>query len=193
MTVPSSTAERLPRRIGPTPNPGVAAAYRTESPLAPTDLWLAGNEGRAPEDFAVVTKGSELGRYPNTHSLTAKIAERHVVDEASVLVTAGADDGLLRLALAYLAEGREIVLPTPTFVMIERYARLAGGTVVTVDWPAGTAYPTDAVIAAVTERTSLIAMVSPNNPTGGVAEISDLDRVAAAAPDALVIVDCAYA
>ncbi|QDV05997.1 Histidinol-phosphate aminotransferase [Planctomycetes bacterium Poly30] len=194
----SSTAdpERAIRRFGPTPNPGVASAYRVHAPLAPTDLWLAGNEGRAPEDAsnaALRFDSAALDRYPSTDALVTQIAQRYAVEEASVLVTAGADDGLLRLALAYLAEGREIVLPTPTFVMIERYARLAGGTVVTVDWPAGTPYPTQAVLAAVTERTSLVAMVSPNNPTGGIATPEDLAAVSEGAPHALVIVDCAYA
>ncbi|MEM8711214.1 MAG: TIGR01548 family HAD-type hydrolase, partial [Planctomycetota bacterium] len=121
------------------------------------------------------------------------VADRFGIDPARVLVTAGADDGLLRLALAYLAEGREIVLPKPTFVMIERYARLAGATVCEVAWAPGAPYPTDAVIAAITPATSLIAIVSPNNPTGAVATAEDVRRVADAAPEAVIIVDCAYA
>ncbi len=144
-------------------------------------------------DFAVEAPGAALGRYPSPERLTGQIAARFDLEPGNVLVTAGADDGLLRLALAYLAEGREIVLPTPTFVMIERYAQLAGGTVIRVDWPAGAAYPTDAVLAAVTEHTSLIAVVSPNNPTGNVADPVDLRRLASAAPHTLLVVDGAYA
>ncbi len=189
---PGARAASAPVRPGPAPNAGVRPAYTTATPSAPIDLWLAGNEGRAPEGFAVEIKGDELGRYPSSAELSSKIAQRHGVDPRQVLVTAGADDALLRLALAYLDQGREIVLPSPTFVMIERYAELAGGTVVRVDWPAGTGYPTDAVLAAMGPRTSLVAMVTPNNPTGDVATEDDLERVAAAAPDALVVVDCAY-
>lgn len=178
---------------GPRPNPGVRVAYRTARPLAPCDLWLAGNEGRPPASLDAPVPAEELGRYPSSSALEALVAERFAVDPARTLVTAGADDGLLRLALAFLAPGRELVLPTPTFEMIPRYAALAGGDVVEVPWEDGVAYPVDAVLAAVTPRTSLIAVVSPNNPTGAVASPEDLRRLSEAAPDALLIVDQAYA
>ncbi len=183
----------LAPRPGPAPNAGVRRAYSTAAPTAPIDLWLAGNEGRLPEGLTVPGSGEGLDRYPSSAELSRTIAARHGVDPSQVLVTAGADDALLRLALAYLDQGREIVLPSPTFVMIERYAELAGGTVVRVDWPAGTGYPTEAVVRAITPRTSLVAMVSPNNPTGDVASKNDLDQVTAAAPGALIVVDGAYA
>lgn len=178
---------------GPRPNPGVRVAYRTARPLAPCDLWLAGNEGRPPASLDAPVPAEELGRYPSSSALEALVAERFAVDPARTLVTAGADDGLLRLALAFLAPGRELVLPTPTFEMIPRYAALAGGDVVEVPWEDGAAYPVDAVLAAVTPRTSLIAVVSPNNPTGAVASPEDLRMLSEAAPDALLIVDQAYA
>ena len=178
---------------GPRPNPGVRVAYRTARSLAPCDLWLAGNEGRPPARLDAPLPAEELGRYPSSSALEALVAERFAVDPARTLVTAGADDGLLRLALAFLAPGRELVLPTPTFEMIPRYAALAGGDVVEVPWEDGAAYPVEAVLAAITPRTSLIAVVSPNNPTGAVASPEDLRRLSEAAPDALLIVDQAYA
>ncbi len=178
---------------GPRPNPGVRVAYRTARSLAPCDLWLAGNEGRPPARLDAPLPAEELGRYPSSSALEALVAERFAVDPARTLVTAGADDGLLRLALAFLAPGRELVLPTPTFEMIPRYAALAGGDVVEVPWEDGAAYPVESVLAAITPRTSLIAVVSPNNPTGAVASPEDLRRLSEAAPDALLIVDQAYA
>ena len=178
---------------GPQPNPGVRLPYRTARPLAPCDLWLAGNEGRPPEEIEPGIPSEALGRYPSSASLEAAAAERFGLAPAQVLATAGADDGLLRLCLAFLAAGRELVLPTPTFEMIPRYAALAGGEVVEVDWEEGTPYPVDAVLRSITPRTSLIAVVSPNNPTGAVACQEDLRRLSEAAPDALIIVDQAYA
>ncbi|MEM9800334.1 MAG: histidinol-phosphate transaminase [Planctomycetota bacterium] len=177
----------------PTPNPGIERAYGPQKPLAPCDLWLGGNEGRPPQALDVPFRSEALGRYPSTASLSRAFASKLGVEEANVLVTAGADDALLRIALAYLGAGREIVLPTPTFEMIPRYARVAGGTIVDVPWEADTPYPTDAVIAAVTPDTSVVAIVSPNNPTGAVATSDDVRRVAEAAPHALVVVDQAYA
>ena len=59
-------------------------------------------------------------------------------------------------------------------------------------WPDGP-YPTEAVIEQIGERTTAIAVVSPNNPTGTAASSEDLRKIAAAAPDALIVVDLAYA
>ena len=178
---------------GPEANSGVRVPYRAARPLAPCDLWLAGNEGRPPEAIELRVPSDELGRYPSSASLEAAAAERFGVAPDQVLATAGADDGLLRLCLAFLEAGRELILPAPTFEMIPRYAALAGGEIVEVSWEEGSSYPVEAVLRSITPRTSLIAVVSPNNPTGAVARPQDLKRLSEAAPNALLIVDQAYA
>ncbi|MEM6576306.1 MAG: hypothetical protein AAF736_18670, partial [Pseudomonadota bacterium] len=50
-----------PKPLRPRPNDGVRAPYRSEAPLAPTDLWLAGNEGRPPESLEIAFEGIQLG------------------------------------------------------------------------------------------------------------------------------------
>ena len=60
------------------------------------------------------------------------------------------------------------------------------GTVVEVPWPAGT-YPRAAVLAAINERTGVICVVTPNNPTGAVATFEDVKAVSEAAPHAVVL------
>ncbi len=119
------------------------------------------------------------------------MAELHGVSPDRVLVTAGADDALDRVCRALLEPGRQGVFPTPGFEMTERYGRLAGGEIVHVAWPEGP-YPTDRVLAALTDRTALIVVTTPNNPTGAVATGDDVRRLSEAAPDALVLVDLAY-
>ncbi len=76
--------------------------------------------------------------------------------------------------------------------MIERYACMAGAEIVRVAWNADP-WPVTEVLGRVTERTALIAIVSPNNPTGRVVEPDVLCQLAAAAPHAVLMVDCAYA
>ena len=93
------------------------------------------------------------------------------------------------LCRAALCEGRTLVLPVPTFGMIERYAALAGAEVLRVPW-GDEAYPVDEVLRRVDGRTGLVAMVSPNNPTGQTASPGDLQKLAATG--ALVLVDLAY-
>ena len=180
------------------PSPAVAGlrGYHVPRPPHPIDLYLDGNEGlTAPVSIVGGLRGLMPGvvrRYPSTRSLESVIAERLGLGADRVLVTAGGDDAICRACHAVLSEGREMVLPVPTFEMFTRYARLAGGTVVTVPWPRG-AYPADAVLGAITRRTSIVVVVSPNNPTGAVAKAADIRRLAKAAPHALVVVDLAYA
>ena len=169
--------------------------YRSPTPSSPIDLWLNGNEGQAPP--AALLEGLRdsiaeiVRRYPDVTELEDLLASRANLPRECVAATAGADDAIYRACLMMLDRGRELILPIPTFEMIERYARLAGGAIVTADWPSGR-YPTNAVRASVSPRTAMIAVVSPNNPTGAVATIEDLRRLSAAAPHALLLVDLAY-
>src|SRR6185436_13952058 len=56
----------------------------------------------------------------------------------------------------------------------------------------GYVFPTDAVLAALTPRTKMVFLNTPNNPTGQLIPIPDIRRIAAAAPRAVVLVDEAY-
>ena len=181
----------IPRDIykGPTqPEPGV--------------LRLDGNEGNPPprkllEDLAVADL-SKLRDYPDARPLESEIAERLGVDPARVLVTAGADDALDRVFRAYLAPGRRLILPVPAFEMMYRFAAVVGGEILPVPWT--DAFPTDDVITALDDGVSLVAIISPNNPTGRTATADDLERVAEAASKvdcgtafgAMVLLDHAY-
>jgi len=181
--------------LQPVPALQGTSPYQVPRHPALVDLVLDGNEGRSPDARLfdrLVDAGPEiLRRYPSPARLEAAIARKFGVEPARVLVTAGADDGIDRCCRAMLCDGREIVLPVPTFEMIPRYARLAGATIRTVDWPDGP-YPTTEVLHQVNERTSVIVVISPNNPTGAVATLDDVRKLALAAPRALVLLDLAY-
>jgi histidinol-phosphate aminotransferase len=181
--------------LHPIPSLEGIAPYQVPRHPALVDLILDGNEGRSPDarlfDRLVEAGPEILRRYPSPARLEAAIARKFGVEPARVLVTAGADDAIDRCCRAMLCEEREIVLPVPTFEMIPRYARLAGATIRTVDWPDGP-YPTNDVLRQVNERTHVIVVISPNNPTGAVATPDDVRKLALAAPRALVLLDLAY-
>ncbi len=145
--------------------------YRVPRHPAPVDLHLDGNEGAVPPPDlldALAARGPDaFRRYPDAAPLAARIAARLGLAAEQVMVTAGADEAIERLCRAVLAPGRALVLPVPSFEMIERYARIA-------------------------PETALIAVVSPNNPTGAVASAEDLRALSAAAPQAVLLVDLAY-
>jgi histidinol-phosphate aminotransferase len=159
------------------------------------DLRLDGNEGRIPPvDLLdrLAAHGPEIvRRYPDRAELEATLAARVGLSPEAVLVTAGADDALDRLCRAYLEPGRNLVVATPTFEMIPRYARLAGAKVRTTPWPHG-GFPVNKVLDLADKDTGIIAVVTPNNPTGQVATSEDLSRLADGAPGAVLLVDLAY-
>ena len=176
--------------------------YKGPAQPEPGVLKLDGNEGNPPprkllEDLAAVDL-SLVRDYPDARPLESEIAESLGLDPERVVVTAGADEALDRVFRAYLAPGRRLLLPVPAFEMMYRFAAVAGGEIRPVPWT--DAFPTEEVIAGLDDSVSLIAMISPNNPTGRTVTASDLGRVAEAAADvksgaefgAMVLLDHAY-
>lgn len=171
-----------------------------DSATAP-DLILSGNEGARPDlallaDLATPALLETLRRYPDASALEALLAERLGVTPEQVLCTCGADDALDRACRAFLGPGRGLLVPTPSFEMLARYATITGAYLLQPPWP-GPRYPTEAVLKALEgadTTVGVIAVVSPNNPTGAVAEVEDLCQLheAAAARGALLLLDHAY-
>jgi histidinol-phosphate aminotransferase len=163
----------------------------------PIDLWLDGNEGPAAPDAVraglAVLDPERVRRYPDERELAAELAarfHRSTIDE--VVLGAGADELLDRACRAFLAPGRAAVLPVPCFPMMERYVALAGGELRCVPWWEGP-FPRERLIGALGDEVALVVLASPNNPTGLVLDAADLRAVAMRAPQALVLVDLAYA
>jgi histidinol-phosphate aminotransferase len=182
-------------KLKPSPMISSVTAYSPPPPPYPIDLRLDGNEGRPPPAGLleeVLAAGPEIARtYPSTRPLEAEIAASVDVDPERVIVTAGGDDAIERAVRAMMAPGRELILPVPTFEMIERYASLTGCTIRTVPWAEG-AYPVDAVLSQITDATSLVVAVTPNSPSGLTATRQDLERLSRGAPSCLIMVDLAY-
>ncbi len=164
---------------------------RTERSI---DLFLDANEAcAAPSGLreALGNGDSNLCRYPSATDLEARLARRIGVGPEAVLVTAGADDALERAIRCVCAPGRRAILTRPSFEMLGRYAALAGAQVEEIEWWTGE-WPVDRALEMADRETALVAVVSPNNPTG--AEISPraFSRLARAMPECLIVLDHAY-
>jgi histidinol-phosphate aminotransferase len=182
--------------LRPVPKVAGTEAYNGPRTLGPIDLHLDGNEGAEPTDWLFKESrehGPELrGCYPSATALEALLATRHGVSPEQVIVTAGGDDALDRICQAFLEPGGEIILGEPGFEMIKRYAKLAGGSLISEPWAPGTRFPRDKMAAAINEKTSLFTIISPKNPTGATASAEDLHYLTALAPKALLLIDLAY-
>jgi histidinol-phosphate aminotransferase len=141
---------------------------------------------------ALEAEGAEvLRRYPDARPLESELARQFDLEPSQVFVAAGADELIDRCCRAFLPPGAALLMAEPGFEMFPRYATLAGAEISSAPWPAG-AFPRKEMLARVRERTAVIALVTPNNPTGDVATADDLRAISAAAPDALIILDHAY-
>ena len=158
-------------------------------------LRLNSNEGpRAPQALVAELAALDpelLRRYPDATAVETALAARVGVSPDRVVVTAGADEALDRIYRAYAGPDRPVLLPEPTFEMLERFAELAGAPLVRVPWLTD-AFPLEAILAQLDNRIAMVVIVSPNNPTGGVASREDVRRIAAAAPRSLLLLDQAY-
>ena len=118
------------------------------------------------------------------------------VDPDSVLLTNGLDEGILMAAVGHIARKRvhdaETIIPLPAFDPYPNSTAAVGATAMRVPPGHNFAFPTQQVIDAVTPRTRMIFLNTPNNPTGQLIPMDDLARISKAAPDAVVLIDEAY-
>lgn len=161
-------------------------------------IKLASNEtpfGPLPSvEKAIGEAAFSVNRYPDprTARLRAALSERRGVDPDWITTAAGSVMLLFQFALAFVDPDDEVVFPWRSFEAYPILTRLPGGQAVTVPLRLGTAN-LPALPPAVTERTKLVIVAEPNNPTGTCAGIEAIETLARALPPSCVlIVDGAY-
>jgi histidinol-phosphate aminotransferase len=162
-------------------------------------LKLSSNENphgpspRAVEAFRAAA--GDLHRYPSTdhRALREAIGEVHGLDPDRIVCGVGSDEVLQMVAQAYAGPGDEVILTEHGFSMYPILAKMVGAAPVTVRERDRTV-DVDAILAAVTERTRLVFVANPANPTGTMLGGNELQRLAAGLPDHVLLVhDGAYA
>ena len=139
---------------------------------------------------------SDVATYPSYEALVHACAAHFAVDPDWVLLTNGLDEGILMAALGHIARPRahdaETIVPLPAFDPYPNASLAVGATPVRIPPRPGYVFQVDEVIAAITPRTKMIFLNTPNNPTGQLIPFDDLRRIAEAAPHAVVLIDEAY-
>jgi histidinol-phosphate aminotransferase len=161
-------------------------------------IKLASNEnplGPSPKAMAVIHQGlATLHRYPDggAFSLREALADRWKVTADQVIVGNGSDEILGLLARTFLSPGDEAVMADQTFVIYRMEVMAAHGKAVVVplvQWR----HDVRAMAAAITERTRLIFICNPNNPTGTMVSAEEVAQLLARVPEHVVVVfDEAY-
>jgi histidinol-phosphate aminotransferase len=178
-------------------------AYVPGKPPAPRDgletFKLSSNENPYPPLpgvlEAVVASAGSLNRYPDMGAsrLYAAIARRLDVPESHLALGTGSVAVLYHLLQAVCADGDEVVLAWRSFEAYPIAIQLTGARGVPVALAAGARHDLRAMADAVTERTKVVLVCTPNNPTGPVVHRAELEEfLHRVPPHVLVVVDEAY-
>jgi histidinol-phosphate aminotransferase len=152
----------------------------------PEILRLMSNENLLAPSPAVIDAVLEAARLGNLYPgsaemLRQKLAEKAGLSADQVVLGNGSTDVINFTVSTFVAPGDEVIIPVPTFSMYEARVRINGGVPLLIplspapqfDWDV------DAILAAVTEKTKLIVICTPNNPTGNEISEADLHRILA--------------
>ncbi|MEO5611088.1 MAG: histidinol-phosphate transaminase [Ornithinibacter sp.] len=196
-TTRSQTPVRLRPALGALPAyaPGRPAAARPGA----TAYKISSNENPYPPLPSVLDAVREaagtINRYPDmaVAALTAAIAERVGVPAARIATGPGSVGVLGQLIAATCGEGDEVVFAWRSFEAYPILVTLSGATPVQVPLTAGDRHDLDAMAEAITPRTRLVLVCTPNNPTGTTVGADELDAFLDRVPDdVLVVIDEAY-
>jgi histidinol-phosphate aminotransferase len=188
----------------PQPRPGVHAieAYvpgKSAVPPGVTLHKLSSNEnpfGASPKAIEAARAAAEkLAVYPDGSAtrLREAIARKYGLDPRRIVCGNGSDELLEMLAQAYVGPGDEGIFCEHGFLVYRIAILTAGGTPVVAKERDLTA-DVDAILACVTERTKIVFLANPNNPTGTYLPFDEVRRLQAALPPhVLLVLDAAYA
>jgi histidinol-phosphate aminotransferase len=134
---------------------------------------------------------AQTNLYPNSgQDLREAIADFCHVAPENVILGNGSTEVLDVATRAFIGQGDEAVISVPTYAFFETQTRLHGGNPILVPMTEDFAFDVDGILAAITPRTKVIFLCSPNNPTGNSWRPRELQRVLAAGIP--TIVDQAY-
>ncbi|HBF28336.1 histidinol-phosphate transaminase [Rhizobium sp.] len=168
--------------------PGVAKVFKlssNETPLGPSP--------KAIEAFKAAAGNLEI--YPDGQAVKLReaIASAHGLNPANIICGNGSDELLGLLCHVYLGAGDEAIITEHGFLVYKIQIMGAGATPVTVkekDYQVDV----DAILAAVTDKTKMVFIANPGNPTGTYVPGADIRRLVAGLPNhVLLVLDAAYA
>ncbi len=188
----------------PQPKPGILdidpyVPGESRLPTGSKPIKLSSNEtplGPSPKAIAAFKSvAGELERYPDGAStaLRAAIAGRYGLNAARIVCGAGSDELLSLLAHAYLGPGDEAIFTEHGFLLY-RIIILANGAMPVVAPEKDLRTDVGAILERVSERTRIVFLANPNNPTGTYISFDEVRALRAGLPaHVLLVLDAAYA
>lgn len=138
---------------------------------------------------------AEVNRYPDGGCLLLReaIGRRHGLDPARIVCGTGSDELLGLLCHSFAGSGDEVVYTQYCFLMYPIYTKSSGATGVAAA-ESGLRVDVDAMLGAVTDRTRVVFLANPGNPTGTYIPAEEVRRLRRGLPErVLLVIDSAYA
>jgi len=180
--VPGKPIEEVVREYGIT---DVIKLASNENPVAPPQRVLQ----------AIADALPHLNLYPDgtCYDLRQALSNRFHVAFDQVGVGNGADNLILQVSMAFLEEGDEVVVSRSSFAMYDLFAHAMRAKLVKTRLAPGYRVDLDAMVDAFTDRTKLVYVCNPNNPTGTIVTAEEFDTFVRRVPESvLIVVDEAY-
>ena len=163
-------------------------------------IKLGSNEnpwGPSPKAMkAIQDEIKSINRYPESqlHELVSEIAQYSGVDDSQVIIGGdGADEVIDVLAKTFIDNGDEFIVPIPSYMYYEYLLKQYGATPVYAKWDLEkNELDVDSINQAISDKTKMIFLCSPNNPTGTLIDKEVLREIASKNRDVLIVVDEAY-
>lgn len=148
----------------------------------------------SPRAQEAMAKALEFNRYPEFDAWHLREALGRYANAPAEAIVAGAGlDNVIETLLHLIIEpGDRVIISNPTFMVYEVLTQAFGGVVVDVPLTRDFQLDPEGIIAAVDERTKLIIICNPNNPTGNLLDPAAIEQIVANVP-CLVAIDEAYA
>ncbi|WP_263411568.1 histidinol-phosphate transaminase [Terriglobus tenax] len=154
-----------------------------ENTFAPSPKVLERVRSLTAESFTI---------YPEREPVERKLAAHLGLQPNQVLLTNAVDEAIHLVTFTFLNEGDEAVVAVPSFFMYDVNVLAMGAKLNRIQADETLAFPYERFLAAITEKTKLVILCSPNNPTGTTITREQIRTIANAAPQAAVLVDEAY-
>ena len=187
---------------GPIPRPGVLDIEPYQGGKSKDTSYvgkMSSNEaalGPSPKALEAYAKAAAVThRYPDggSHLLRESIARRHDIEVDRIVCGCGSDELLQLLCRGYAGPGDEVVYSEHGFLIYPIAATACGATPVAAK-DDGYTVSVDSMLKCVGERTKIVFIANPNNPTGTYIPRAELERLHAGLPPHVVLViDAAYA
>lgn len=134
----------------------------------------------------------KINYYPQYEGFNEKIAKYAGVKPNQILATNGSDEAIKMVFDAFVSKNDEVIIPQPSFALFVFYAQAAGAKIKKPPYNPDFSFPVAKVLQEITQKTKLVIVCTPNNPTGTSLNLNGLGKILRKTKNGIVLVDEAY-